>query len=320
MISGCGPEAVAQPATSPSASHESTSHLLVSDFGICVRQAQSDYVCWTTTSSRKRRLDGSAQVVTVVHTGGSFCSERTPSPACWDAFGGPSKTLTSAPPDTSAWYRSVGWECAISQEGLVCRSDGQRWTVAPWPVRSVRTSSNYACSLGPNGELTCWSPTRNDEPHSASAQVLTFGNWKALRIAAGTKFRTVEVSSSASACALSGTHVRCWGRASPGSELAPVTVGGLRPPIKIAVGGSQACSLDSSGSVRCWSIVAMEPGATIGSEEVVGLRHPTELGCGLLFCCALEGDGHAMCWGRTAEIERLSGVERVGEFARVPSR
>ena len=166
----------------------------------------------------------------------------------------------------------------------------------------MRTSSNYACSLGPNGELTCWSPTRNDEPHSASAQVLTFGNWKALRIAAGTKFRTVEVSSSASACALSGTHVRCWGRASPGSELAPVTVGGLRPPIKIAVGGSQACSLDSSGSVRCWSIVAMEPGATIGSEEVVGLRHPTELGCGLLFCCALEGDGHAMCW----DVQRKS--------------
>lgn len=47
----------------------------------------------------------SAQAVTVVHTGGSFCSERTPSPACWDAFGGSPRTPASPPPRTSIlWW------------------------------------------------------------------------------------------------------------------------------------------------------------------------------------------------------------------------
>lgn len=113
-------------------------------------------------------------------------------------------------------------------------------------------------------------------------------------------------------CAVSGGHVKCWGKGSSGQlgngfsvdSRVPVLVTGLPAlAVQVASGGKHTCALLDNGEVWCWgdnSDGQLGNSTFTGSSSPVqttGITTATSLSAGANHTCALLADGSLRCWG-----------------------
>jgi alpha-tubulin suppressor-like RCC1 family protein len=114
-------------------------------------------------------------------------------------------------------------------------------------------------------------------------------------------------------CALTESHVKCWGDGTYGT-LGNGTWSNAPQPVQaqvdnvvaLAARESHACAVDSAGGVWCWG--RNETGQ-LGTGDriqrnvptrVLGVEEAIDVVTGTSASCALRRDGSVTCWGSTA--------------------
>ncbi len=152
-----------------------------------------------------------------------------------------------------------------------------------------------------------------------------------------------------SACALLiDTSIRCWGSDSSG-QLGDTAAGGFSSLatfvrrqglnntapavsgfVQIAVGGTHACALSTSGSVSCWGENGKGQLGTANTDDTSSpqlvkatsggttLSNVVQVVAGDEHTCALITDGTARCWGSSAAGQLGIGSGGPGTFKFVP--
>lgn len=178
---------------------------------------------------------------------------------------------------------------------------------------SISAGGSHTCAIVTGGRVQCWGSGRYGRLGFGGAQVnamsilpVDVAGWtgEAVRIAAGGD-RTCAL--------LRDGHVRCWGRLTPGRELAeegptysmatPFDVPGLTHARTVTAGRAHACALLEAGTVSCWGWNEkgqLGDGTLTDREQpmrIAGLDDIVSVAAGELHTCARRRDGAAFCWG-----------------------
>jgi hypothetical protein len=92
---------------------------------------------------------------------------------------------------------------------------------------------------------------------------------------------------------MSGT-IHCWGEDE--YVLADVPSSSFGPYDQVAVGGQNACAIETSGALHCWgstSSLKNEPAGTFTAVEI-GCTYQSDYGCD--DACAIDTAGAIVCW------------------------
>ena len=117
-------------------------------------------------------------------------------------------------------------------------------------------------------------------------------------------------------CALAGTELYCWGKASHGRLgdgstdgifTEPVRVSSDRNWISVDLGADFSCALDDAGQVWCWG---NNDRGQLGTDDFAARSTPTrvmevsnaaQVTAGEDHACAVLFEGELLCWGDNAE-------------------
>jgi alpha-tubulin suppressor-like RCC1 family protein len=182
-------------------------------------------------------------------------------------------------------------------------------------VRGIALGQSHACALTSAGDVMCWGQngsrqlgtgTSTDSPIPVAVSKLTRG------------IKAIDASALMT-CAVTGAGgVSCWGTGYMGNGLSgnaslrnevPKDVVGLTSGVgAIAVGGTHACVLRSSGGVSCWGAndhgqlgnggtAALYPNVPANATVINGVA---TIDAGKSHTCAVTTAGGVRCWGANA--------------------
>lgn len=178
------------------------------------------------------------------------------------------------------------------------------------PAIGIAAGLSHTCAVMNSGQVRCWGYNHEGQLGFGAPGVrLTPGpivnlDEGTVRMAAGGE----------SACAVTTQGgVKCWGANASGQlgtgdtapQTAPVQAGSLTSGVReVAVGGSFACALMSTGGVECWGdngYGQLGDGTTASRGlpgDVAALTTTvTALSAATYHACALTADGKVVCWG-----------------------
>jgi len=123
-------------------------------------------------------------------------------------------------------------------------------------------------------------------------------------------------------CALSDGKVFCWGHqlitTTTDGSTTPVQVSGITTATSIAQGNSHACTLLTSGEIKCWGLNDQgqlgNGTSTDGNTpvDVSGIMTATSITFGpaaIRHSCAVLSNGKVMCWGNNFYGQLGDGTE-----------
>lgn len=306
--------------SSPLIPPASRDQVLVLRIGVCVRAGLSDFGCWIMGDTARRPVVDSGNWLNVASSWNGFCGESERGPICWPGEG-TSSTAVDVPPGANRLALGDRWRCAQGGDSLQCRRDEYpTWTTMPWRVSSFRMSSDAGCSLGPEGEVHCWTADFSNAIRFRHLKKLRISNWAAYKVPHGSPFRQVEVGEAAFGCGADDMKIVCWG---DGVEEPTVRIEGIGSVKALAVGRNLGCASDERGRAYCWRRPQKhtEPWRAV---EVPGITSTRSLSCMGSLCCALDGAGDAACWdwdsGALSYYWNMHGVRRDGPLTRFNSR
>ncbi|MFW6054079.1 MAG: RCC1 domain-containing protein, partial [Persicimonas sp.] len=330
----------------------------------CAVRSSGDIVCWGDTDDENLTPPDGGDFVEVDVDQSNACARSNDGTiACWGtdnihSFDGQDEAYQSLD-------ITVGSACALTEAGQiscqgslntpewlggVARIDAQEQTLC-WlssdrrgrcnsllesPTADLSTISaggRHACSLRPDGRVTCWNRGRSSDGE--------------LEFPGGTGF--VDVAAAGyGGCALgSDGRPECWGANTAGGVSPPpnddyvsldaekhhhcgVRDNGevdcwtysdqqfehldfgpsvdlpddLTGPLDLAMGESHGCVLDAGGEIHCFGEIEQPTGCDSdgdGGEVCWGDPDQSDrfeqLACGTQHCCALQDDHTAYCWG-----------------------
>jgi alpha-tubulin suppressor-like RCC1 family protein len=231
-----------------------------------------------------------------------------------------------------------GFGCAITAaEGVACwgngtggalgsgavlagSSDGPINVVGLTDVRALTAGSGHACALDDGGAVWCWGVGSSGQLGNGSTTatqptpVQVTGIGPVASIDAGQR-ETCAVTQDGAAL--------CWGANGSGqvgdgtttTALTPKPVAGLGAGVaSVAVGGTHACALRTTGAVVCWganTTGSIGNGTTaspvLSPTQVVGLTSGVdEIAAGSGFTCARSA-GAVQCWGSNSSGQLGTG-------------
>lgn len=227
--------------------------------------------------------------------------------------------------------------CALASAGRAyCWGDNTRGqigdgTVAnrslPTPVSGGLTfaslaegSADHACGLTSSGQAYCWGSNAFGELGDGT----TTDQRAPVAVAGAYTFTQLAVSSFSSCGRTTTGDIVCWGWAGYGlfgdgvqgvvRPPTPVSAGGVTFT-SVALGGTLACAVDTSGGVRCWgpgTLGQIGDGQTLtrlAPTPVAGGRSFSTVSVGGIHACALESvTGTAYCWGSGVSGQLGTGV------------
>lgn len=172
---------------------------------------------------------------------------------------------------------------------------------------AVSAGINSTCAIRTTGDLYCWG--------NNGAGQLGIGNTtsKFLPTFVSPGYTQISVGFNFACGVTSSNNVECWGdRANGrvgdgltvGNALAPTYVAGPASAIKVTTGWNHACSVEASGTIKCWGGGAngqLGTGATSDSafaSSVSGLTTMVDVSSGMFYSCGLRNDQKAFCWGQ----------------------
>jgi alpha-tubulin suppressor-like RCC1 family protein len=197
-------------------------------------------------------------------------------------------------------------------------------------AESVDAGGDHTCALMTTSGVRCWGEADNGRL-GRNENTLPFADGNsAENVLTGPSTSLTGIAQvsagGSSACALTvETEIQCWGLDSSG-QLGDTTSGGFSPVavfvrrptingqapavtgfVQVAVGGSHACALSTTGTVACWGENGkgqLGVGDTNDSStpRIVNTNNQTltnvvQVVAGREHTCALIADGSARCWG-----------------------
>ncbi|MBY0469618.1 hypothetical protein K2X30_00515 [bacterium] len=229
--------------------------------------------------------------------------------------------LTGAP----KWSKNVQRLQAI-QDGLGVT---MVWNISSQDI-SITSGTNHSCAWSLSShEVRCWG--RNQLGQLGAAAGVPGSNTSQPAPVLGVNSDLVSQVSSGgdNTCSLSaGGTVKCWGAGAlgqlgvggsiPGANSAsPIAVAGLTGVTQIAVGGSHACALLSTGSISCWgdntegqlgNAAALPAAPSAAPVSVNGITTATYIAAGKSHSCAILADTSVRCWGKNTNGQLGSGA------------
>jgi alpha-tubulin suppressor-like RCC1 family protein len=199
-------------------------------------------------------------------------------------------------------------------------------------VISIAHGDWHTCAVLSSGSVRCWGAN----PTGGLGDGTTTARLTPVDVIGLSGVVSVALGHCHSCALLTTGVVKCWGcnqnrelcDGSTTSRTSPVDVVGLSSNVaKIAVGGSHACAVWSSTSVRCWGDNAdgqLGDGSTSDAVAPVGVAGLSSgvavTALGSHHSCALLISGPVQCWGRNnygqvgdgTNIRRLTPVAVVG--------
>nr|BFE76779.1 hypothetical protein GCM10020092_100800 [Actinoplanes digitatis] len=179
----------------------------------------------------------------------------------------------------------------------------------------IATGARHSCAVDDEGVAWCW----GDGSHGQLGAHGVTGSALPVRVSTRTGMRDPVVGISAgrdTTCATTAVGAAyCWGSDAYGQlgpagrgdrdELAVIPArGALRGKIReIAVGGTQACAVDTDGRAFCWGSRALGSGPDRPRFEPVAVGAAgafDEIAAGGEHTCGLDRAGRASCWGEGA--------------------
>lgn len=238
------------------------------------------------------KVDG--QYATLAMDGQRTCALDTGGKAwCWSSASG---TITGtggagSSPDPAAVNGSRTYTKLVAGGGAFCgiTGSGDAWcfganhagqlgdgttTDADIPVKvtgglrfdSLALSAGTSCGLA-SGTVWCWGEGSDGQLGDGGSAAST----EPVRAAVSGSASSVTAGGSGWFCARTTANIQCWGtnssgQASPGSLTAartPAPVPGLGAA-QVHTSGSTACSLETSGALKCWGQLPGSPSAPAG--------------------------------------------------------
>jgi hypothetical protein len=254
----------------------------------CARTVAGAVVCWGQepvvypgpTGGPFMPLAGTYHQLTV--TGNQGCGQR--SDGVFVCFGAHSRGEATLPDDQAV--ARVNQTCFLRADASADCWDPFA-VVRPGPYLDISGSSGQGCTLGLDGQASCWSLSGNLQTAPAG------GTYSALRV------------NGAMGCGLrkDTAAIDCWGR----GLLVPAW---LPPPGRyrdLAVGdGLGGCGIREDGTVQCWGSDREEPvisGVPAGTFETVALASGDR-------ACGVRTGGEVSCWGRATTRDLPPGPYR----------
>lgn len=175
---------------------------------------------------------------------------------------------------------------------------------------AIAAGSDHTCALLETGAVYCW----GDNAYGQLGDGTYEGRLSPVPVSGLAGEATDLAAFAATVCAVldSGGAV-CWGRNDHGQvgdgtladKNLPVGVGGLSSGVAaISAGGSHACAVSATGTVRCWgrnNFGQIGDGTTTDRyvpTQVSGLPSAASgVSAGAGHTCALLTDGGVLCWG-----------------------
>jgi len=177
-------------------------------------------------------------------------------------------------------------------------------------VAAITAGQNHTCALTTTGSVKCWGRNVNGQVGDNT----TTNRWNPVAVTGLASGVTAIAAGGWHTCALmSGGNVKCWGFNAYGQlgdntttqRNAPIDVNGLTSGMTvISAGYYHTCSLDSSGSVKCWG---NNDNGRLGDGTNVQRNSPTpvsnlssgvaKIAAGGLHSCARLVAGGLKCWG-----------------------
>lgn len=174
---------------------------------------------------------------------------------------------------------------------------------------ALSAGTQFTCSVTPAGGAQCWG--NNDSGQLGDG---TSGNWRFTPgdVTGLTSGVSSVSAGGASACAIVGGAIKCWGVGGGGrlgnnattNRLSPVSVSNISSgATEVSVGSTHACAI-VSGAAKCWGVGSngqMGNGSnTLTNKvpvDVTGMSTGvTAISAGASETCAIK-DGGAYCWG-----------------------
>jgi alpha-tubulin suppressor-like RCC1 family protein len=221
--------------------------------------------------------------------------------------------------DIECWGRNV--EGQLGNPATNFSSYPMKVEGLPGKATAVAAGNDHTCAILSSGDVVCWG--ENDFGELGDGTTKNSGipvdvkglPEKATAIAAG----------GAHTCALLASgKVMCWGydiEISQGDRsamigLVPEEVSGLSNGITaIALGGSHACAVSSSGGLQCWGrngygeLGIGRKGDRSSPVDVKGLsQNAKSVTAGENSTCAILSDGGVKCWGNNGDGQLGNGT------------
>ena len=205
---------------------------------------------------------------------------------------------------------------------------------------AIASSNASTCALLATGEVACWGRNEWGElgygtwtgPEKCPSSVPLTDEWNCsthpVKVSGITDAIAIAVGSYSACAVIEGGGLECWGRNDTGTlgdgtdtgpekcgidsiacSAAPVSVSGISSAVRVTVGGGHACTILSSGGVKCWgwnlngqlgdgtTLLRSTPVSTV--EIVDG----AEIAAGWDHTCATLSTGRVWCWGDNASGE-----------------
>ena len=237
--------------------------------------------------------------------------------------------LCLAAPASAAQFTSIqpglNHTCAIKADATAwCWGEGRMGAVgvigAVRPRTPIKVIGSYqTVQISSGQEFWCQTLADRTASCSGAAERGQIGNGSLrpaqypMEVTGLVAVQQVKVGK-ATACAIEGTAVACWGdggrgqlgngKLAEGPQATPVAVPNLSGIVDLAVGESHVCAVRSDGLVFCWGDTAdgklgngIASAITIPGVPVTGLTNARAVAIGDRHSCALRRGGSVWCWG-----------------------
>lgn len=221
--------------------------------------------------------------------------------------------------------------CAVLADGTVrcwggwkgMRAGGAGDALKPMPIpgisgaQAVSAGREHTCVLTQTGEVWCWGRSGWGQTGAGS---LDDEVWPPVKVPNVTGAKSVRSGAHHTCIVTSANQVRCWGRGDHGEVAvtpsasnrfaSPQSPTGLGDAVRVGTGQFHTCTVQSTGTARCWGYNATRQlgttnglGATDwtqGPTPVANLTFAGMIAGGAGHTCATKtklGSSMVVCWG-----------------------